>query len=159
LTNSERGVETMGEEPVKVGVIICDRYHTCAGGKCFKAAEKREGGFARYKGKPMQIAAFSHCGGCPGGNIEYTPQEMKNNGIQVIYLATCMLVGYPPCPRIDYFRRFMREKYGVEVIVGTHPIPEKYMVVHDGLHTWDSSAWQELISNVLTDPETRLSYN
>lgn len=149
----------MDNDVVKVGVIICDRYHSCAGGKCFRAAMNREGGFARYKGRPMQIAAFSHCGGCPGGNVEDTPAEMKKNGISVVYLATCMLVGYPPCPSIDYFRRYITEKYGLEVIVGSHPIPEKYMSVHEKLGTWDDAKWQELISKVVADSEVRLSYN
>lgn len=149
----------MDDEVIKAGVIICDRYHSCAGGKCFRAAESREGGFAKYKGKRIQIAAFSHCGGCPGGNIEYTPAEMKKNGVSVVYLATCMLVGYPPCPRIDYFRRYIQEQFGLEVVVGTHPIPEKYMTVHEKLNTWKTPAWERLIQLALTDRETRLSYD
>ena len=32
----------------KIGIIICDRYHTCAGGKCLRALRQREGAFARY---------------------------------------------------------------------------------------------------------------
>ena len=32
----------------KIGIIICDRYHTCAGGKCMRALREREGGFARH---------------------------------------------------------------------------------------------------------------
>jgi predicted metal-binding protein len=33
---------------------------------------------------------YTTCGGCPGGNIEYAPAEMKKNGAQVIHLATGM---------------------------------------------------------------------
>ncbi len=149
----------MGDGVVKVGVIICDRYHSCAGGKCFRAAENREGGFAKYEGKLMQVAAFSHCGGCPGGNIEDTPAEMKKNGVSVVHLATCMLVGYPPCPRIDYFRRYIEEKFGLEVVIGSHPIPEKYLIMHERLSTWKTPAWEKLISLALSDRETRLSYD
>jgi predicted metal-binding protein len=68
---------------------------------------------------------YPNCGGCPGGNIEYAPEEMKKNGADVIHVATGFLVGYPPCPHIDYFQRFIQEKYGVPVVVGTHPIPQK----------------------------------
>ena len=30
-------------EPVRVGIIICDRYRTCAGGKCFRALHAQGG--------------------------------------------------------------------------------------------------------------------
>jgi hypothetical protein len=35
----------------KIGIIICDRYRTCAGGKCLRALQNREGAFARYEGE------------------------------------------------------------------------------------------------------------
>ena len=28
------------------------------------------------------------CGGCPGGNVEQVPEEMKKNGAEVIHLAS-----------------------------------------------------------------------
>jgi hypothetical protein len=84
---------------------------------------------------------------------------MKKNGATVIHFATGMLVGYPPCPRIDYFRRYIDSAFGLPVVVGTHPIPEKYWTIHSALKTWDSPMWQELISHVSCDPETRLAYN
>ena len=33
----------------KIGIIICDRYRNCAGGKCFRALQNREGAFDIYK--------------------------------------------------------------------------------------------------------------
>ena len=30
----------------KIGIIICDRYHTCAGGKCLRALRDRDGALA-----------------------------------------------------------------------------------------------------------------
>ena len=97
----------MSGEIVRVGMIMCNRYHTCAGGKCFRALRNREGAFSIYAGKEVELVGCTTCGGCPGGNIEYAPAEMKKNGVTVIHLATGMLVGYPPCTRIDYFRRFI----------------------------------------------------
>ncbi len=35
----------------KISMIICDRYHTCTGGKCLRALLNREGAFALYKGE------------------------------------------------------------------------------------------------------------
>ena len=62
-------------EPVRVGIIICDRYHTCAGGKCLRAVRAREGAFAPYKGRDVELVGYTTCGGCPGGNIEYRPRR------------------------------------------------------------------------------------
>ncbi len=33
----------MSDEIVRVGIIICHRYHTCAAGKCLRALRNREG--------------------------------------------------------------------------------------------------------------------
>jgi len=69
------------EKEKKIGIIICHRYHRCAGGKCLK------------------------------------------------------------------------------VVIGTHPIPQKYFLTHSKLHTWDSPGWQEIIQPTLATEEIRLSYN
>ena len=63
---------------------------------------------------------------------------MKKNGAEVVHLATGMVVGYPPCPHIEAFRRFIPEKYGMEVVVGTHPIPQKYYLTHAELGSWQA---------------------
>ncbi len=82
----------------KLGIIICDRYRRCAGGKCFRAVRDREGAFARYKGDEVEVVGYTSCDGCPGGNIEYAVDEMIGNGAEVIHLATGLIVGYPPAP-------------------------------------------------------------
>jgi predicted metal-binding protein len=119
---------------VKVGIIICDRYRTCGAGKCLRAMRERAGAFSRYPAdEPLELVGFSTCAGCPGGNVEYVPEEMIRNGAEVIHLATGLVVGYPPCPYTDYFRTFIEQRYGVPVAIGTHPVPEKYVRVHRGL--------------------------
>ena len=56
---------------MKIGIVICDRYRSCGGGKCFRAVRERAGGFARYPGdEPLEVVGFSSCGGCPGGNVQ-----------------------------------------------------------------------------------------
>lgn len=144
---------------VKLGILICHRYHTCAGGKCFRALHQREGAFSRYQGQDVQFVGYTSCGGCPGGNIEYAPEEMKKNGAAVIHLATGLIVGYPPCPRILSFSEFITTRYDLEVVTGTHPIPQKYFLVHQKLGTWDSPGWQRIIQPVLADEATRLAYD
>lgn len=146
-------------EKVKIGIIICNRYHTCGGGKCFRALQNREGAFSIYKGKVVEVGAYSTCGGCPGGNIEYVPAEMKKNGVDVIHFATGMLVGYPPCKNVDYFKRFIETKYDMKVVLGTHPIPEKYFLTHSDLGTWKSDICGERLKSVLPEKEMRLAYD
>ncbi len=143
----------------KIGIIICDRYHTCGGGKCLRALKNRDGAFARYKDEEVELVGYTTCGGCPGGNVEYVPAEMKKNGAEVIHLATGLIVGYPPCPRLKAFMEFIPSKYDMEVVAGTHPIPKSYFITHGELGTWGSEAQQQLISDVLTDEKTRLAYN
>lgn len=122
---------------MKVGIIICDRYRTCGGGKCFRSVRERAGAFARYpKDEPLEVVGYSTCAGCPGGNVEYVPEEMVKNGAEAIHLATGMVVGYPPCPHLETFQDFIPKRYGVPVVVGTHPIPEKYRLVHIQLGSW-----------------------
>ena len=147
------------KDKIKIGIIICDRYHTCAGGKCFRALRNREGAFSIYKGQDVEVVGYTTCDGCPGGNIEYALEEMKKNGVSVIHFATGFVVGYPPCPYNAHFRDFIQEKYNIKVIVGTHPIPQKYYITHSNLRTWDSPEWKELIQTTLTDEETRLAYD
>jgi predicted metal-binding protein len=143
----------------KVGIIICDRYRTCAGGKCLRALRDREGAFVRYKDEPVELVGFTTCGGCPGGNVEDAPAEMKRNGAQVIHLATGLVVGYPPCPWLEAFCEFIPAKYQLDVVIGTHPIPQNYYLTHQQLGTWGSSRERERIRHILADEETHRAYD
>lgn len=147
------------KEKMKIGIIICDRYSSCAGGKCFRAMKNREGAFSIYENEEIELVAYTTCGGCPGGNVESSPNEMIKNGVQVIHLATGLVVGYPPCPYIREFKNTIEVKYGIPVIVGTHPIPQKYYNVHSELKTWDSAEWNDLINPTLADEKIRLAYD
>lgn len=143
----------------KIGIIICDRYRSCAGGKCLRAIRNREGAFELYMGEEIELVGYTSCGGCPGGNVEYSPGEMKKNGAEVIHFATGLMVGYPPCPRIKQFYEFIRTAYGMDVVYGTHPIPQNYYLTHTELNTWDSTWWKNSIKHVITDEKTRLEYD
>ena len=142
---------------MKIGIIICDRYRDCGGGKCFRAVRERAGAFSAYaEDKELEVVGFTSCGGCPGGNIENVPEEMIDNGAEAIHLATGFVVGYPPCPYVDYFKEFVEEKYGVPVVVGTHPVPEKYHKVHKKLSSWPALQAQ---SATMTAEEIRREYD
>lgn len=145
----------------KIGIIICNRYQTCGGGKCFRGLKERVGGFSVYpQDEEVEIVGYSTCGGCPGGNIEYVPAEMVNNGAEVIHLATGFVVGYPPCPNIADFKAFIETHYGIPVVVGTHPVPTKYLVDHERLSYWDKMNMRELAPELFKDSvEIREKYN
>lgn len=143
----------------KIGIIICNRYRTCAGGKCLRAVRNREGAFSIYGDTELELVGYTTCDGCPGGNVEYTGEEMVKNGAQVIHLATGLIVGYPPCPYIDTFKSFLEERYGVKVVVGTHPIPKKYLDLHTQLGTWEDPCWEPLLEPTMADEAQRLAYN
>lgn len=143
----------------KVGIIICDRYHTCAGGKCLRALHRREGAFADYAGQDVELVGFTTCGGCPGGNIEYAPEEMVNNGAEVVHLATGFIVGYPPCPHLDHFVEMIPRKFGLRVVVGTHPIPQKYWTLHEQLGSWTGERWTGHLAATQAEEAVRLAYD
>lgn len=143
----------------KIGIIICGRYSTCGGGKCLRAMREKVGGFACYSPvEELQLVGFANCGGCPGGNIEYVPEEMKKNGVDVIHLATGLVVGYPPCPRMTFFKEFIETKFNIPVVIGTHPIPMKYLEIHKKLSIWKNI--ENSIKHLLEEDEKlMLLYN
>ena len=142
---------------MKIGIIICDRYNTCGGGKCLRAMKEHVGGFACYpEEEPLELVGYSTCGGCPGGNVEYVPEEMVKNGAEAIHLATGLVVGYPPCPRQAYFKKYIEERFGIPVVIGTHPIPEKYRLIHRNLPSWDS---MKSLTDLLATQDIRRSYD
>ncbi len=134
---------------------------SCGGGKCFRAIEERVGGFSVYpKDEKVQVVGYSNCGGCPGGNIEYVPEEMIKNGAQAIHLATGLVVGYPPCPRIKAFKEFIESRYKIPVVVGTHPIPMKYFIEHEKLSFWEKTGMKEFAPEIFNDTEeVMIAYN
>jgi len=144
---------------MKVGIIICDRYRTCAGGKCLRSLQSREGAFSIYAGSDVELVGYTTCAGCPGGNVESAGEEMVKNGAQVIHLATGLLVGYPPCPYIETFKSFLEKRFDVNVVLGTHPIPQKYLDMHTQLGTWEDPCWKPRLAATIANEVIRNAYN
>lgn len=136
----------------KVGIIICGRYQSCGGGKCLRALRERAGAFSIYpKDEDVQLVGYSYCGSCPGGNVEYVPEEMIKNGADAIHLATGLVVGYPPCPRIRHFKQFIESYYKIPVVIGTHPIPLKYLEAHEKLPFWKNTNMEKIAGNLMKE--------
>ena len=146
---------------IRIGIILCARYRDCGGGKCFRAVRERQGAFARYTAEDqLQIVGFSSCGGCPGGNVENVPAEFLKNGASAVHLATGLVVGYPPCPHILDFKVFIENQYGLPVVVGTHPVPLKYLQTHNRLPFWEQANMQDIAGHLLAESrEVMESYN
>ena len=49
------------EQKINIGIIICDRYRRCAGGKCFKSVRNREGAFSRYQNMEVEVVGYTSC--------------------------------------------------------------------------------------------------
>jgi len=145
----------------KIGIIICARYQNCGGGKCLRSMREHLGGFAQYpKDEELVLVGYSTCGGCPGGNVEYVPAEMVKNGAEVIHLATGLVVGYPPCPYIRHFKQFIESYYKIPVVVGTHPIPLKYLEAHKKLPFWEEANMEEIAGDLMKeDKKIMENYN
>jgi len=122
---------------------------------------RKGGGFSKYpKNESVEVVGYSYCGDCLGGNIEYVPAEMKRNGAEVIHLATGLVVGYPPCSHIRQFKEFIETHYGLPVVIGTHPIPLKYMEAHEKLTFWKAMKMDELAGDLMReDRDVMESYN
>ncbi|MFA6470569.1 MAG: CGGC domain-containing protein, partial [Candidatus Latescibacterota bacterium] len=73
------------------------------------------------------------------------------NGCNVVHLATGLVVGYPPCPHIRQFKAFIENRYGLPVVVGTHPIPLKYRETHGRLPFWEESHMSEIADCLMTE--------
>ena len=145
----------------KIAIIICDRYSSCGGGKCFRALRERVGGFSRYPaGEAVEVVGYATCGGCPGGNVESAPEEFKKSGAEVVHLATGLVVGYPPCPYITHFRKYIEARFDLPVVIGTHPIPKKYLDTHRRLPFWAESGMSVLAAGLMAEPaEIMEAYN
>ncbi len=145
---------------MRIGIIICDRYNSCSGGKCFRAVNNREGAFQRYADdEKLEIVAYTTCGGCPGGNVEQVVMDMKNYGAEAIHFATGVLAGYPPCKQLAIFKRFSEEKTQLPIIIGTHSMPTNYIAMHEKIGDWSKQHYKWMKEFNLLDPEDTIKYD
>ena len=141
---------------MKLGIVICDRYRSCDGGKCFRAAHNLQGAFSIYD--KVEVVGYSSCGGCPGGNIENVITNMQKYGAEAIHLASGFLAGYPPCPYISTFTSYIEEN-GMKAVVGTHPMPTNYINMHAKVGDWNTEHNDYLKKFALIDPDEAKLYD
>ena len=145
---------------MKIGIIICDRYKSCDGGKCFRSVINREGAFKRYSQEDsLEVVSYTTCGGCPGGNVENVVTGMKNYGAEAIHFATGVLAGYPPCLYLETLVKLAEEKTNLPILVGTHPMPTNYIKMHKKLEDWSEGHKKMLSKYNLVNTEESIKYD
>lgn len=114
----------------RIAILYCKKIQdvscvACA--KCFKGMAERAGEFARHD--TIELVAMTHCGDCPGltvPRVKLLKEMAKGLGheFDVVHLGTCVKTAMETaqCP-IDYdsLKPMLEQKFGVEVVLGTHP--------------------------------------
>jgi len=112
-----------------VAILYCKRIqdHSCiACAKCHKGMSEKNGEFARHDN--IELVAMSDCGDCPGltvPRVKLLNEITKNldRPIDVIHMGTCMKLAMETadCPiDFDSLKPILENKFGVEVVLGTH---------------------------------------
>jgi len=91
------------EDTIRLGSIICDRYRTCAGGKCLRALHNREGAFERYNGKDVELIGFATRNGCRAGALSMCRRRLRTIGRRSSILPP-LDAPFPFHNRLRYFR-------------------------------------------------------
>ena len=84
---------------------------------------------------------------------------MKKFGAEVIYLASCYLAGYPVCPYIRDQKTYIENVVGLPVEVGTHPMPQNYVDVHEAAGDWDRDEVRRYLRGLVEDKGASLKYD
>ncbi len=109
----------------KVAIVGCGTYmdqgHGCPGEwRCLKAASQGEGTFKA----PSEVVSFVKCQ-CPGRAVIPTlgmAAKLSEIKPEKIYLSSCLANAVPGCPYSspEEFADLIKEKTGIDVILGTH---------------------------------------
>jgi len=75
------------ENMLKIAILV--RQETtdkCTGKGCLRAFFSKKEGFARYHDTEIELVGFFNS----GGDLDYKLKKMKEAGVQVIHVSTCM---------------------------------------------------------------------
>ncbi|MFC1816044.1 CGGC domain-containing protein [Thermodesulfobacteriota bacterium] len=113
----------------KIAIIYCKRIkdHSCiACAKCYKGIAEKNGEFAQHD--QIELIAMTDCGDCPGltvPRVKLLSEVAKNldRSIETIHFGTCIKLAMETadCPiNFDDTKVLLENKFGVEVVLGTH---------------------------------------
>lgn len=76
---------------IKIAILVREETtQKCTGKGCLKSFNQRSESFARYQGTEVELTGFFHS----GGDLDYKIQKMKEAGVDVIHVSTCMRAKY-----------------------------------------------------------------
>jgi predicted metal-binding protein len=122
-------VRAKGERLAKIAILYCKRIqdHSCiACVKCHKGIREKNAEFARHD--TIELVAMTDCGDCPGlvvPRVKLLKEVARGLDVafDVVHLGTCVKTAIETgrCPiDVDELRVMLKEKFGVETVVGTH---------------------------------------
>lgn len=72
---------------LKIAILVREETALqCTGHGCLCSFFAKKGSFARYRGMEVELIGFFHS----GGDLDYKLAKMKEAGVQVIHVSTCM---------------------------------------------------------------------
>lgn len=72
---------------LKIAILVREETTAkCTGKGCLRCFFAKTEGFARYRDMDVELIGFFHS----GGDLEYKLTKMKEAGVQVIHVSTCM---------------------------------------------------------------------
>ena len=113
----------------RVGILNCSNMSQdvgCCSFGCLEAAREGSGTFAAYGGGQIDVVGVINCAGCPttkgAEKILNRVRTLTGLGVDAIHFSTCV-AGL--CPFVKKYASVIRESAPeVNVVVGTHPMPE-----------------------------------
>ncbi|MBO8182166.1 MAG: CGGC domain-containing protein [Archaeoglobus sp.] len=115
----------------RIAILCCEsiRDKSCiACAKCFKGIKEKNGTFEKIEDE-IELVGIIGCGGCPGlvvpkMKLFKTCLDSLDMDFDKLFVGTCVKTAIDTgnCPIEDYglLKNMLEEKFGKEVIIGTH---------------------------------------
>ncbi len=76
---------------LKIAILVREETTAkCTGKGCLRSFFAKTEGFARYRNMEVELTGFFHS----GGDLDYKLAKMKEAGVKVIHVSTCMRAKY-----------------------------------------------------------------
>jgi hypothetical protein len=82
--------------------------------------------------------------------------------LELLFVSVITLIiqlPHPPCIYLEDFRKFVKERTGLPVFIGTHPMPANYIKLHEKLDDWSENYKKFLEESQLIDQEESIKYD
>jgi len=84
-------IDSFGEDMLKIAILVREETsQKCTGKGCLRSFFAKTESFSRYRDTDIELIGFFHS----GGDLEYKLAKMKEAGVQVIHVSTCMRAKY-----------------------------------------------------------------